>query len=686
MSLTREECPLVTDELFTTFQRLEQQLGAVQEKLSNLWQALVKEHETEEEEARKASRSGRSRDKPQSLRARFELLRAEVTKKTYRVGFIGRSQVGKSTTVNNVLGVRRDDVPGPPSTGGVGVAATSTPTKVHRVEPGQPATCSLRFRSSKEHREWRDALCIHVGVDPENSDAALIAKLNALLAQPCDSVTTTHFRRYLLRFLSSALKFGDSLVKEEPLTELGDYEKRAHYTNHAEGADANKYQLLREVNLGFPSNHIDQKLEIIDLPGLGAGGDIDDILTQQYLPVLHGALVFQSSEHVGSAEAYKLLDLLRRQWRELRGRAWMVVTRFDSIGGPQIHGEALNHRTILDSIGDTLRQHQLAPEQVMLVGNGIYEKLLDLGKSQNECDEEDIPERFRQHAHLADQYLEVLKDGGISNIRHAVGHRLAQMVEREVQENVRREIRELTNDLVSRVETAKRQAQMSRKEFGLARRWRQQVRNLANQLDNDRSILETPAVKLRTGLREVLDEHCPPDNLPAKDDIPRDHAHDMPHMIDTAQERVATEILPELLRDIRRRLETAASQQNLDLQLAMPGGQSPLERWDKLCAPDLADESWYSSPLSSFKNPPLFPDDPEQVRDFLAPREYRDMMEHKVHAVACQTIQIIYNRLKQRLEGLGIELSSLGDDEHVDRVQDVTTFDSIVQLLREIPL
>src|SRR5262249_22809135 len=56
-------------------------------------------------------------------------VRDQLTRPRYRVGFLGTSQAGKSTTFNNVL---REEI----AQGGIGDATTSTITRFRRIEGG----------------------------------------------------------------------------------------------------------------------------------------------------------------------------------------------------------------------------------------------------------------------------------------------------------------------------------------------------------------------------------------------------------------------------------------------------------------------------------------------------------------------------------------------------------------------
>ena len=249
--------------------------------------------------------------------------------------------MGKSSTLNSVLRPKPGEEP---CTGGQGAPATSTVTRIHRRREGEgdPAAthhCKLRYLTPTQFGEPARALCKLLGFEPDEPDASLMARVESLLtreeAAPKDEVTASRGDRiedyqYFHKLLRSYQKFS-SLVTDPALEEPGDFQRRSDYTNHTKGQEPYRYLLLREVELGYRTEEISDKIELIDLPGLGARMASDDELTQAFLPNLDGALIFQSSEQVAAKEAYDLLMRLRELYPRLKGRVWMVITRFDAV-------------------------------------------------------------------------------------------------------------------------------------------------------------------------------------------------------------------------------------------------------------------------------------------------------------------------------------------------------------------
>src|SRR6266568_1970209 len=106
-------------------------------------------------------------------------VREQLTRPRYRVGFLGTSQAGKSTTFNNVL---QEEI----AQGGIGDATTSTITRFRRVDGGTNRF-AIRFLTQDQYAERRDKLCkaLHI----LNAGAKPNAEILAFLSDPAKLAT-----------------------------------------------------------------------------------------------------------------------------------------------------------------------------------------------------------------------------------------------------------------------------------------------------------------------------------------------------------------------------------------------------------------------------------------------------------------------------------------------------------------
>src|SRR5262245_41129114 len=106
-------------------------------------------------------------------------VRDQLTRPRYRVGFLGTSQAGKSTTFNNVL---QEEI----AQGGIGDATTSTITRFRRVDGGANRF-AIRFLTQDQYADRRDKLCkpLHI----LNAGAKSNAEILAFLGDPAKLAT-----------------------------------------------------------------------------------------------------------------------------------------------------------------------------------------------------------------------------------------------------------------------------------------------------------------------------------------------------------------------------------------------------------------------------------------------------------------------------------------------------------------
>ena len=104
MPIDRNLCKLMTEDRARSFDALEGQFFRVRDGLPQLW----------------------LRKEMRDLTVRLASLKEKMERPRYYVGFLGRSQVGKSSTLNSILKAPQGEGPG---TGGAGAPMTSNITR-----------------------------------------------------------------------------------------------------------------------------------------------------------------------------------------------------------------------------------------------------------------------------------------------------------------------------------------------------------------------------------------------------------------------------------------------------------------------------------------------------------------------------------------------------------------------------
>jgi len=451
--------------------------------------------------------------KVQSLQKRLARLADVMQRKKYRIGFIGGSTAGKSTTISSLLGVREGDGPTP---SGAGAATTSCVTRLYRVEQREPPSLVMEYMTEEDFLVRKRSICDLLKLDADKSDQELTTTISQQLSENPP-------KKAVLEFLLRLLKAHAANRAMLGAKKTGDYHQRAQYVCHS--TETSPYALLREVVIGFPTSAISPDLEIIDLPGLGVANKADALLTRDFLPQLDGAFIFQTATMLSAETAADLLDDLREQFSNLENRVWCLITRFDNLDPTGIRGD-LNGRTTFDLLRAFLKAHSLRFDQVLLVGNGFYQGILNGGGTfdalpadarrdlYKECKfvlengEPVVPETFRSHGtELVAAYEEVIKNqGGIPRLREAVGKQVYESVLKEVRREVDEQLRAIGSELRGILDAARVKASMSVDAIINAARWVGALERLIEELraDKDGRVYELPGEELVDALCKLL--------------------------------------------------------------------------------------------------------------------------------------------------------------------------------------
>lgn len=662
MPIDRSLCKLMTDRQVDDFDLLEEQFLKIQHGLPRLW----------------------DRKDMAGLRDRLESLRGQIERPRYYVGFLGRSQVGKSSTLNSILNAKSGEGP---STGGAGAPMTSNVTRLRRIEPGEAPdhTVRLRYMTREQYDRRRQDLCMLLGYNPADSDDSILTRIRDQLAREADAGQgfggfneKAEDYRFFARLLLSHKKY-PHLVTTPPRVEDGEYARRQEYTNHPKEQDAWPYLLLSEVEIGYRTDAISPKIELIDLPGLGARLVSDDQLTKSFLPQLDGALVFQSSEQVAAKEAYDLLAQMGQKFRRMEGRVWMIFTRFDGLARDH-YGTAGGSINIFDNIAKTLADNRVPAEQVLLVGNEFYKGLLGEGGALRKPTPQDyriglkldiaddgqpiLPEGFLRHEKLTSAFREVLQDGGIGKVREVIGETLAVQVEAAVRRAVDDELRSIRSDLVRVIQSAQIAMQTSTDGFRRAVQWKVRLQTTRQELGENPAVLEGPTTQVMEQLeREFLEDLFPKALKLDRSRIRSAHREYARLLQDTALMLFRTEMVPNVYAWITGKLRDAEAALG---EIPIDGWPSPLRAWETLKDGDLAELSWLN-PALRFDDPPLFPPGDDEVQ--LLDRDYRAVMPRKVQVACHRAALSVSRRANQHIEHLEGSLAMLKEaEDHVDAV------------------
>ncbi len=606
-------------------------------------------------------------------------IRNKLTRRRYQVGFIGPFQIGKSSTFNNLAGVRPEDAPSPE--GGVGAAASSTINRVFAAS-GTEHNLTLTYLSIPQFQAKRAALCKATGFDDETlTDEQILAELPRRVEQfhaghQAVALGMSDYE-FLDRFLRSYKAHKNRLIKAEGFRDGKPYSNRAQFLSHDRNATTSENLLLQQAEIGLAGSSLPAELEMIDLPGLGSQGTIDTLLTEGFLNELDGALVFAKATQIGNSETEKGFAKLAQVFEgRLSARLWLVITQFDFLNKNSFYGDDRGD-TIFHTISRVLSKFRLSPGRVFLISNPIYrltratdgepDPVAVRGKlEQNPGDlgPDWVPPKFRapEFNILCRAYEKsLLVDGGMGALRRLVSQDLAAAVGREICEWSRAKLAFVYDKMIDGIDrTIRRQGlnQSGVQNISLCLTKMLQVeRELATKPDPFASSAKT----MRDDLIKEFAKHCPDDatlesmTQPNLARLFRVNAQTLENILKRLAEQ---QLIPDAFKWVQCQVASLPS-----VPLTKAVGLA--EAWQVLESIDLRTDNWWEEcQFPSFLADDLF--HPQLVNDpdwvfLLTGSAYRQLMEEKIWLTVHQAVHAMRNRLGSHTRDLNKELAQLVD-------------------------
>ncbi len=382
-------------------------------------------------------------------------VRRDMARPRYTVGFIGLSQAGKSTTVNNLLGDAEV------CKSGTGIACSSQPARLVRAKA---QSLDVVYLTSADYESRRLQLCKGVGLLNPGGDDDLLQQLgdDAVFEAVRDNPRLKKDREYLKKFLGAARKYGATHLSPEGRVDAGlPFADRSKYTTHTPGATEDQTLLIKEARLHLDLPTLPDDLEICDLPGLGSERTVDDVVTFDYLTQLTGALLFVNASM--NMRDISLTDAINRFSRvfenEVGARAWVVFTRVDGLTNSHFRSGGENFFTVVSGL---LADNRIPLSQVCFVSNTIHEGLLNeppaeraayAAKQMKQTPDKPVPETCPPELRPAWEAL--LADGGIGRLRKLITDDVGASLSAEIRVTAERDLERVRKELDKRVAAEK---------------------------------------------------------------------------------------------------------------------------------------------------------------------------------------------------------------------------------------
>ncbi len=661
--LTAPECPLLGDEAAAILGQFNDALRVLREIDQKFPELLASDH----------------------LKARVDELqrvRDKLERKRYLVGFLGRTQDGKSTAFNNLLDAKPEEAP---LISGAAGATTSAITRVRRSGTGHHEL-KVRYLTPAEADQKRKALIEACGWSPNLPDEEVYRKLQAQRkdaaraqapaaaaeARPRErsSVLVENYSN-LENYLNSCKVYKKDFLQPQGLELEIPYAQRSRYLNHPpkddrQGRTSDKL-LIKEGIISFHADRLPDNVEIIDLPGVGSQGSGDTLLTKEFLKDLDGALLFIRAGQIDNQDVELMLNTLHTYWEEgLRNRVWVVLTIFDSLQKEHFFGNQIGE-TMLDKLQQFLDRHQIAPERVCFSSDRFYKARGPAGVGERQTQakfmglegstlEEMIPPRFRSHPQLGPAFKDLLEDGGIGRLRRLLVEVLARQVARETAEQARRQLSPLADRLRDDFTAEDRRRKASPTELLNALTCSDRVTALLCEWKGRVEGLDALSRELESGLLEQVHKWIPSDDHVLRESTQEELGNRLEFlgrgMESTLQERMDGGVIEKAFALVGNELAGLP-------RLRLWGDAGAAEAWERFLAEDRRSQEWRGG-FPKFSCRRLF----DEGLKLEQRGGYRELMGEKARTASHQALHALKVRVQGRLRELREEVAKLAFREN----------------------
>jgi hypothetical protein len=476
---------------------------------------------------------------------RLGIIKTKITRKFYRVGFLGTTQAGKSTTFNNILNVSKANAP---AKSGVGDATTAAPSRLRRCNPDQIGLY-VNFMNASDFEIRKKRLVKHLNLSEILTEKELIdlcrdyrKKLkNGDIIPGISLVNILSLETLLLSKKENHTRLQNGITR----TRIeANYNDRENYLNHINNNNTepipSEKRLIWEVEINFPNEVLPSNIEILDLPGLGSGKYHDDCVTLDILEKtgeegLDGALVFIRSIQQNNDSVNKVLETLQNTWgRRFKGRVWLVFSQFDALTEEHIN----NNPNWFDETKKICNDYNIPQNCIFFTGNIVYSRIQTYLKETPTVDQNtifeiartgtihnlpldakpftDTIERFNAGNQpinfkpvLENYYL----NGGIEYLRNAIINDLSKMIGEEVADDVQNLTKLLRSDIESSLRILERRRNQTNEDLKNANTCSKQMHNIVRTIKKGMPEFKEATTKIRNSLQASALEHALVDDL-----------------------------------------------------------------------------------------------------------------------------------------------------------------------------
>lgn len=305
-----------------------------------------------------ADRSGGLQAGSGSLKEQVEAVADALTRRRYRIGFVGRSQLGKSSAVNQMLDCKILKEGG-------SRACTSVVTVIEAQESQKKFSFRAQYFTKEEFQRRFEGVAGRLQGCPIShlpDDITTLGQVRQQLLDwsrqiPVGDPDELNPGEYLAAMVDQARlghgRMGKPSEEVVCVSQSELYDKLENLVAYRPGqADTGNDQffplLVKEfvVQTHMPGFG---RVTMIDLPGLGTFHSADSKLTEEYVRSLDGLLLFVRPNSLDNEELKALVKIFGEEHTVTKGRAWFIVTAFDGLDPSERDGR------FFGSLGSVIR-------------------------------------------------------------------------------------------------------------------------------------------------------------------------------------------------------------------------------------------------------------------------------------------------------------------------------------------
>ncbi len=599
-------------------------------------------------------------------------LRAKMERSHYRIGFLGTTGSGKSTTFNNLLRVSAEDAP---AKSGGGPATTAAPARLRRAAGTAPVV-RLDFMRHDEYEQRRNRLAAKMGLGRELSEDDLIERCRVARAGLAagESMRVRLDDAVALESLIRSRHAFPALVAAGAtrVSKPGLYADRAGYLNHRHDPaqttpqpEASENRLLWEVAIDFPSEVMPANLEMVDLPGLGATSYHDtcvtlDIIENRGEEGLDGAMIFLRCGLLSDVNVDEILQALQEAWgSKFNGRVWLVYNQYDTLSPAHFTGTP----NFFSGVDGRLKQYRVPTNCVFVTSNTLLASFTPDMTPERRADVAGI--RFGRpltDSHLARHfaafaYFEALirgvyADGGLDLLRDAIQTRLGAAIGLELTAGVLIKLAACETAIEATLRTAERRRSQSSEDVEKVAACAKAVNRVLQRVRGGLPEIKEATLKLRDGLQSVVPKYSTVDDLANL--RPQDVLAEFKTLTNRLDRDLGVRLVNEGVEPVYQRL---TQEFGALPPLPLAGADSVQQAWANATAAECDVANWKAD-LPRFEQLELI----EQICSTANPiqgQQFKDLLDEQIHAVTLVSMFRLRERLTGHLTKLSEELKLL---------------------------